>query len=108
MCNNVTGTICTNGMAYNPKIQSVLKLPFAGYRDMITGYYNNQSVFGFFWSSSPTGTDAFYLSFSINNIRPTNGYNRAYSFSVRCLKDSTTLETPSCTSTIPPNSSTVT
>jgi len=64
---------------------SPLKLPVAGYRygdgSLSTGTY------GYYWSSTVTGTtNAHYLYFD-NGNGSINAYYRAFGFSVRCLKD---------------------
>jgi prepilin-type N-terminal cleavage/methylation domain-containing protein len=87
MCNQVTWTTCWNGMAYNVNIQSVLKIPFAGFRNRSTGYYDNQSFGAYYWSSSPSTSYAFSLNIVASNINPTNNSSRASGFSVRCLKN---------------------
>ncbi len=65
---------------------SVLKLTASGFR-----YYNNGSLAnvgssGSYWSSSVTGTNAFYRLFDSVSTYMTN-YSRASGYAVRCLKD---------------------
>ena len=66
---------------------SVLKLPLAGYRYRIDAALYNRGSFGYYWSSSPSGTDASHLYFSSGGVNPADVDNRAVGFSVRCVKD---------------------
>ena len=65
---------------------STLKLPLAGDRGY-SGSWSGQGSYGYFWSSSPSGTSAAYLFFSSTNVSPASTYYRAIGFSVRCLKN---------------------
>lgn len=69
------------------RLSRELWLTMAGYRDRSTGLYYRQSTYGYYWSSSPSTTYAFVMFFISANVRPTNAYNRALGFSVRCIKD---------------------
>jgi uncharacterized protein (TIGR02145 family) len=73
--NNATG-------AFN----SVLKLPVAGARDSSFGSLTSVGSFGGYWSSTVRGTNARVLYFFSSNAFMTTN-NRAFGFSVRCLKD---------------------
>lgn len=66
---------------------SALKLPLAGYRHYYNASLNNQGSDGFYWSSSPNGSNAYYLDFYSSGVYPALDYNRAYGYSVRCLKN---------------------
>ena len=66
---------------------SALKLPLAGYRDRALGSLGHQGSAGYYWSSSPFGTFAYDLGFSSGGVDPAVSDNRAYGFSVRCVKD---------------------
>ena len=67
---------------------SQLKLPKSGYRYSINGLQYTTGNRGYYWSSSVSGSGAWYLHFSssgsTSNIL---NYDRAYGFSVRCIKD---------------------
>ncbi len=65
---------------------STLKLPLAGAR-FTSGSWYYQGSYGFYWSSSPSGTYAANLYFYSTNVAPAYTNNRAYGFSVRCLKN---------------------
>ena len=65
---------------------SALKLPSAGYRDSTNGSLTNQGTLGTYWSSTVSGTDARCLGFNSIAAYAFN-YNRAYGFTVRCLKN---------------------
>ena len=63
-----------------------LKLPSAGYRYYYNGSLINQGSDGYVWSSSVSGSDSYFLDFYSSYARTGNS-NRAFGFSVRCLKD---------------------
>jgi uncharacterized protein (TIGR02145 family) len=65
---------------------SPLKLPLAGYRKFSNGSVRNVGSIGDYWSSTVSGTNVRLLNFSSSNARMF-AYDRAYGFSVRCLKD---------------------
>jgi len=67
--------------------KSILNMSKAGIRTRSNGLYYNQGTLGYYWSSSPGTTFAFYLYFHSANVRPTYANSRAYGFTVRCLKD---------------------
>jgi hypothetical protein len=69
--------------AINPEVI----IPLAGNRNHSSGSLNNQGGNGNYWSSSPSGTNAFNLNFNSTGVNPANTNNRANGFSVRCLKD---------------------
>jgi uncharacterized protein (TIGR02145 family) len=61
-------------------------LPAAGYRNRITGVLTNAGATGNYWSSTPGGTNALYLSFGAT-VNPSNSSTRSSGFSVRCVAD---------------------
>ncbi len=65
---------------------SPLKLPAAGYRDRSDGSLFSVGSFGSYWSSTVSGTLAWYLFFNSSSASMF-ATNRAFGFSVRCLKD---------------------
>ncbi len=64
-----------------------LKLPAAGYRNRASGAMNLVGSYGSYWSSSVTGTYAYYLYVHGSGVNPANTNYRAFGFSVRCVKD---------------------
>jgi uncharacterized protein (TIGR02145 family) len=66
---------------------STLKLPLSGYRPRLIASLNNQGDQSFYWSSSPSGTDASYLYFHSGGVFTSTSYARANGMSVRCIKD---------------------
>ncbi|MFA5249647.1 MAG: FISUMP domain-containing protein [Candidatus Paceibacterota bacterium] len=66
---------------------SSLKLPLAGHRRRGDAALSNQGSTGSYWSSSPSGTEASNLAFNSGVVTPAGIGNRAYGFSVRCVKD---------------------
>uniref|UniRef100_UPI004047C07D hypothetical protein n=2 Tax=Algoriphagus sp. TaxID=1872435 RepID=UPI004047C07D len=67
-------------------LASPLKLPMAGYRSLGNGSLNNVGTNGYYWSSTVSSTDARGLGFS-SGVAYMATNDRAYGFSVRCLKD---------------------
>ncbi len=61
--------------------------PASGRRDYATGGMNYVSSVGYDWSASPNST-AFgcYLYFNSTDVNPSNNFNRANGFPVRCLQ----------------------
>ena len=76
-------SITNSATAYS----STLKLSLAGLRFPSTAALDYQGTYGSYWSSSPSGTNAFYLDFDSASVYPAYSNNRAYGFSVRCVKD---------------------
>ena len=66
---------------------SALKLPSAGYRDRSSGLLGNQGTDGFYWSSTVSGTHARRLHFFSTAATTNFSDDRAFGFTVRCLKD---------------------
>ncbi len=67
---------------------SPLKLPVAGYRLYSNGSLDYVDSGGVYWSSTVSGTCARFLSFD-SSFTYMDCANRAYGFSVRCIKDGT-------------------
>ena len=65
---------------------SPLKLPVAGYRSSSNGALSFVGSSDYYWSATVSGTNARSLYFNSSNAFVTTG-NRAYGFSVRCIKD---------------------
>jgi hypothetical protein len=65
---------------------SALKLPSAGHRYRINGWFSGQGTSGSYWSSTVDGTDARYLRFHSPAASTSSDY-RAYGNTVRCLKN---------------------
>jgi hypothetical protein len=63
-----------------------LLMPFAGSRNTSSSP-NYQTTHGDFWSSSPTGTGAYYLVFNSSLIIVDDISNRANGVGVRCFKN---------------------
>ena len=65
---------------------SALKLPSAGRRNHVSGLLDSQGTSGYYWSSTVSGADARILAF-LSPAASTSIRNRAYGFTVRCLKN---------------------
>ncbi|MDR1592056.1 MAG: fibrobacter succinogenes major paralogous domain-containing protein, partial [Prevotellaceae bacterium] len=68
------------------KIGDALVLPAVGYRYSSNGSLFARGYHGYYWSSTADGTDGYYLGFTSGD-QDTNGSNRSYGFSVRCLSE---------------------
>jgi uncharacterized protein (TIGR02145 family) len=65
---------------------SPLKFTIASYRFYVNGWFNDGWLYGYYWSSTVNGTYSLSLYISSNSAGMVNNY-RAYSLSVRCIKD---------------------
>ena len=74
------------------KFQNAFKLPFAGRRDFSSADLESQGSYGYYWSSSPYGSDnpilARYLRLDSSSVNASSRSARAFGLSVRCFKDS--------------------
>jgi len=68
-------------------MSNVLKMPMPGSRSWVDAALLSQGSNGYYWSSSPNGTNGYYMYFYSTYINPSNSLNRAYGFSVRCFKN---------------------
>ena len=69
----------------------------AGYEGVVREIGNN----GFSWSSTVSGTNAFYLNFNSTNLNPSNANNRGHGFQVRCLQAFIDIPSPIFSTTHP-------
>jgi uncharacterized protein (TIGR02145 family) len=69
---------------------SPLKLPMAGVRDRINGSLLNVGGRGFYWGSEVSSTYARHVRFESTDAYM-NSNDRAYGFSVRCIKDASAI-----------------
>ena len=84
--NGTNGTSTTGWDNNVETFESALKLPSSGSRHRVTGLLSNQGTFGYYWSSTVSGTNARRLYF--NSTAASTTYNsRAFGFTVRCLKN---------------------
>jgi uncharacterized protein (TIGR02145 family) len=65
---------------------SPLKLPMGGFRFYNTGSIGYVDINGYYWSSTVSGTEAQSLAF-LSSFAYISTDDRAYGFSVRCIKD---------------------
>ena len=64
-----------------------LHMPFAGRREISYGNIEYQGSKCYYWSSSPKSSQTDYLRLDSSGVYANVGSNRAYGYSVRCLKD---------------------
>jgi uncharacterized protein (TIGR02145 family) len=62
-------------------------LPAAGYRYRADGALDDVGMYGGYWSSTASGTNALYLYFNGTTVYPSYSNNRSYGFSVRCVSE---------------------
>jgi uncharacterized protein (TIGR02145 family) len=74
------------GSATAPKPASLF-LPAAGYRHRNGGAQSNVGSYGYYWSSTITGTNSYYLTFLSGSISAAYTPNRANGFTVRCVAE---------------------
>lgn len=73
--------------AYTSDVPQVF-FPAAGLRNSNSGNASNRGYAGGYWSSRPSGTNAYRLYFnSSNSLMGSDSYNRAYGYSVRCVQE---------------------
>jgi len=66
---------------------STLKLPEEGYRIFNSGGFNFVGTFGYYWSNSPSGQNAYYMQFNSTSVIPSTPTSRASGNAIRCVKD---------------------
>jgi hypothetical protein len=59
--------------------------PAAGYRLSANGVLTNVGSYGYYWSSSPAGTNGSNLSFLSASVTPSSTATRGAGFSARCI-----------------------
>jgi uncharacterized protein (TIGR02145 family) len=64
-----------------------VEFPAAGYRNATCGALSNVGSNGAYWSFSPAGVGGYNLLFYSGSVNPSSNGNRAYGFSVRCIKN---------------------
>ena len=72
---------------YTTAASSALHLPASGNRNSSNASLDSQGLFGLYWSSTVYGASAGNLDFSSSGVTPAIANDRAYGFSVRCLKN---------------------
>ena len=83
---SVTGT-GTDGKSYNIA-EAPLYFVRSGYVAIGNGRLMYSGIYGFGWSSRSNSSDIYYaygLGFNASSVHPSNGINRWYGFSLRCL-----------------------
>ncbi|MDY3316870.1 FISUMP domain-containing protein [Riemerella anatipestifer] len=75
------------GSTYNMWNEQGLRLPASGNHSAYTAILDNQSSYGFLWSSEQYNSNSWFLLFDSSNSYAGNYDYRAVGFSVRCIKD---------------------
>ena len=79
----------TNGcISFSISSPSTTWYPASGYRYGHVGSLEGIGDYGYYWSASPCGNDAYSLSFEHGTVGPSFICSRAYCCSVRCLQES--------------------
>ena len=77
-----------NGYRFTDKATgATLFLPAAGYRSNSSSALNYAGTYGYYWSSSVNGANAYYLYFTSGTVNPGFYNNRANGFSLRCVAE---------------------
>ena len=78
------------GMSFSISLSSTTWYPASGCRHDQDGGLITVGIDGSYWSASPRSNDAYRLYFfdSGGVLPPSDGYGRAYGYSVRCLQES--------------------
>jgi uncharacterized protein (TIGR02145 family) len=66
---------------------TTLKLTVGGGRNYSDASLSSLGALGYYWSSSVSGTAALYFNFNASSVTPATASNRAFGFTVRCVKD---------------------
>ena len=76
------------GISFSISSPSTTWYPASGYRNRYDGGLSSVGFYGYYWSASPGGDDAYFLYFAGNGIvDPSGGSSRADGYSVRCLQE---------------------
>lgn len=76
------------GMSFSISSPSTTWYPASGFRRNSDGGLGAVGCYGYYWSASPSGINAYCLYFNIfNNVYPSDRGSRAYGYSVRCLRE---------------------
>ena len=87
-CNNDADVSWSNS-SQGTDVYGFRALP-TGYRNHNGSYFDNRGIYAIFWSSSAYSSSyAWIRAFYYGNptVHRSNGYNRSYGFSVRCIRD---------------------
>ena len=82
-----TGTTGTEEYAFGLKIGDRLFLPAAGWRHNDNGHLHVQGIYGYYWSSTQSGGNGYYLDIENGFATSTNFAARTSGMSVRCVAD---------------------
>ncbi|WP_299456961.1 hypothetical protein [uncultured Rikenella sp.] len=61
--------------------------PAPGHRYSLSGDPVNVGTYGFSYSSSVSGSNGVYLSFSVTYLHPSDAYHRCHGLQLRCLSE---------------------
>jgi hypothetical protein len=67
-------------------LPTILKMPYAGYRNYTNGLFSG-AMYGAYWSSSPYWGNVNSLSFNSSTVNPSGNVVRAFGYPVRCIKN---------------------
>jgi len=76
------------GIPFSISSPSTTWYPASGYRYGVDGSLCDVGYFGLCWSASPFGYYAYFMYFNLyGDVYPSDNYNRAHGYSVRCLQE---------------------
>jgi len=73
--------------SYIQAYSSVFKLHASGYLNSSNGVLTNRGSDGYYWSSTQNNTTTGFALYFKNNSSSVNSYNKAFGYSIRCIKD---------------------
>ena len=89
-----TGTFTSSATEYGSALHygpdastKSLTLPAAGNRSRTNGALSSRGRYGYYWSSSERGSNAYDLNFGSSTIAPARNDSRTIGFSVRCIAE---------------------
>ncbi len=85
------GIDATSAQGLASAFNSVLKIPAAGHRQNTGVYYQGER--GFYYSASPSFTQAAFLDIKPSSVNPFGSTNRRYGQSVRCIRETHVVTT---------------
>jgi uncharacterized protein (TIGR02145 family) len=85
---SASDTESVKGMTVKPDgVTTTLFLPASGYRNAGNGVLYHQGAQAYYWSSTVTAINAYYLNFHSSAVYPGNSNYRSYGFALRCVKN---------------------
>ena len=85
--NCTTALVWTVNAAQREAFTNYFKLPLVGYRNATNAAVAAQGTYGYYWSTTPKGTNSTFLYIQPTVLHPRKDDYRSYGLSVRCFKN---------------------